>query len=320
MSTMTSIRLPYKQDTYDKPLFADVHCAPASSPSPRPIALIFHAGGLLVGGSTIVPKAQIKYLCNHGFVVVIPNYRLAPQVSGKRSFDDCEDACDWAIAHLPEILEKQHDVKLDTQQVVAMGHSSGGTIAMHLAGAKSLKAATAFYPSLYSSDKSTSIHQPTTAPPFCFAQDFVPSDQDKIAISPADHQVSEFQLGAPPAVPQARNKWQMHVLKHGLWAQTVQPDGNLAAVDPMTRVSANWAPIMIVQGETDVVPGSGLDLAQRAQQELKAAGVREVELEVVPGAGHMFDLAPEVGTTDVTGLKWQAIAKGLDWLATHTSM
>ncbi|KAK4561054.1 hypothetical protein LTR86_005009 [Recurvomyces mirabilis] len=313
---MEHIRVPYKYDANGKPLFAQVSWS-TSSASPKPIALVFHAGGLMVGSSSIVPKPQIDYLCLHGFAVVIPNYRLAPQVSGKQAFVDCETAYDWAISDLAAVLEK-HSISVNTQQVVAMGHSSGGTLAMHMAGKKQVKAATAFYPSLYGSDKTTTIHKPTNAPPFCFAKDFVPTDEDRAAISPPDYEVSEFQLGAPPAIPQARNKWQMHVIKNGLWAETVQPDGNLAALDPMTTVSAHWAPLMIVQGELDSVPGSDLSLVKRAEKELMAAGV-DFQLEVVSGEGHMFDLAPNVGSTDV-GPKWQAVVRGLDWLVAHVSM
>lgn len=65
------------------------------------IALIYHAGGLIAGSSEIVPQAEIEYLCSRGFVAVLPNYRLVPQVSGRESFKDCEDAFDWAIGDLP---------------------------------------------------------------------------------------------------------------------------------------------------------------------------------------------------------------------------
>ena len=108
----------------------------------------------------------------------------------------------------------------------------------------------------------------------------------------------------------------MHVLKHGQWMGIVAPDGDYAAIDPMTRLSVRWAPTMLVQGEIDNVPGSSLELAERAEKAMKAAGVKEVRLEVVQGEAHMFDLPPFVGTSDL-GPKWQAVVKGLDWLVTH---
>lgn len=96
----------------------------------------------------------------------------------------------------------------------------------------------------------------------------------------------------------------------------VAPDGDFEAIDPMTRLHADWAPTMIVQGEVDNVPGSDLELAQRAEKAMKDAGVKEVRLEVVPGEGHMFDLPPMVGTKDL-GAKWEAVVRGLDWLVSH---
>jgi acetyl esterase/lipase len=269
----------------------------------------------MVGSSDVVPKPQVQYLCDKGFAVVLPNYRLVPQVTGKQSFTDCETAYDWAVSKLPKLLKANHGVILDVDNVVAMGHSSGGTLSMHIAGCRPLKAATAFYPSLYGADTTTSIHKPTTAPPFGFMPDWTPTKEDLAAIEPAGKQVSEFQLGGPHVVPQPRNKWQMMVIKHGEWAKVVQPDGDLAALDPLTRISAKWAPLMIVQGAADNVPGSNLELALKAEKDLKSNHVN-IQLEVVPGEGHMFDIMPAVGTSDL-GIKWQAVVKGLDWLLSH---
>ena len=278
--------------------------------------MIYHGGGLLVGSADIIPKSQIAKLAQDGFVVVIPNYRLAPQVTAKDAFADCEEAYDWATSTLVKSMHADYGVEIDASRVVAMGHSSGGTLALHMAGVKSVKAVTAFYPSLFSADPTTSAHRPTTAPPFGLMPDFVPTEEDWASIKPKDKQVSEAPFALPGSIPPPRNKWQMHILKHGEWIKNVLPDGDYAAIDPMTRLSSSWAPVMIVQGEIDNVPGSDLGLAQRAEKEMKSAGMKEVKLVVVKGVSHMFDLPPMVGTTDL-GPKWQAVVEGLDWLKTH---
>lgn len=108
----------------------------------------------------------------------------------------------------------------------------------------------------------------------------------------------------------------MSVLKNGQWPSAVQPDGDAASLDPMTRLSPRWAPLLLVQGEIDNVPGSSLDLAKRAVHEIKDAEVKEAQLVVVPGEAHMFDLPPTVGTTDL-GDRWQAVVQGLEWLCAH---
>jgi acetyl esterase/lipase len=270
----------------------------------------------MVGSSEMIPKPQIEYLASKNFTVVIPNYRLAPQVTAKDAFADSEEAYEWATTKLAGILKSDHAIELDASKVVAYGHSSGGTLALHMASSKTLKAATAFYPSLFGADPSSALGKPTSVPPFGIMPDFEPTAADWAEISPEGKQVSEAALALPGTVPRPRNKWQMSVLKNGQWNTVVLPDGDLAAVDPMTRLSEKWAPIMIVQGELDNVPGSSLELAQRAEKEMKAAGVKEVQLEVVPGETHMFDLPPMVGTSDL-GHKWQAVMKGLDWLVNH---
>jgi acetyl esterase/lipase len=278
--------------------------------------LIYHGGGLMVGSSEMFPKAQINHLAAQNFGVVIPNYRLAPQVTAKEAFADCEEAYEWATKTLPGIITSKHEVELDSSKVVAIGHSSGGSLALHMASCKPVKAVTAFYPSLFSADTSTSAHKPTSAPPFGIMPDFEPTAEDWAEIKPEGKQVSEAGLAAPGTVPAPRNKWQMHILKHGEWMGVVLPDSDYAAIDPMTRLNSNWPPVMIVQGEIDNVPGSNLESAQRAEKEMKAAGVKEVRLEVVPGESHMFDLPPTVGTSDKDH-KWQAVLKGLDWLTSH---
>ncbi|KAK0271396.1 hypothetical protein LTR35_013434 [Friedmanniomyces endolithicus] len=315
---MQSTRMSYKTDDYDNPMYARVSWSTATQ-SPKPIALIYHGGGVMVGSSEMIPKTQTEYLCSKGLLVVAPNYRLVPQVSGREAFADAVQAYDWATTDLPKLLQAEHGLKIDPSQVVAMGHSSGGTLALHIASCRSLEAVTAFYPSLFLADPTTSMHQPTTAPPFGLMPDFTPTNEDSASIEPAGLQVSKAPLALPGMIPQPRNKWQMHVIKHGSWPQTAQPDGDYAALDPMTRVSSQWPPVMIVQGEIDDVPGSGLELARRAERGMRAAGVKEVVLEVVAGEKHMFDLLPSVGTVDM-GPKWQAVVKGLEWLVKHVSM
>jgi acetyl esterase/lipase len=139
--------------------------------------------------------------------VVAPNYRLAPQVSGRDAFADSVEAFDWATTQLPALLQNEHDVELDKGRVVAFGHSTGGTIAMHLASTKPVKAVTAFYPSLFLADIASSAHQPCVTPPLGTMPDFTPNGEDWTSINPAGMQVSEAPLAAPDTTPPPRNLW-----------------------------------------------------------------------------------------------------------------
>jgi pimeloyl-ACP methyl ester carboxylesterase len=169
-------------------------------------ALIFHGGGFMAGSDAIIPNAQIKYLTERNFIVVIPNYRLAPQVSAKEAFDDCEEAYSWATTLLPNILKAEHGVQIDGSRTIVMGHSAGGTLAMHLGSVKPVKAVTAFYPSLFVSDASSSIHQPTSAMPFAIMPDFEPTEEDWAVIKPSGYQVSEVPFPVPGTPLPVRSK------------------------------------------------------------------------------------------------------------------
>ncbi|KAK6388650.1 hypothetical protein LTR95_019727, partial [Oleoguttula sp. CCFEE 5521] len=212
---MQDLRVAYKRDDFGNDIFARLAWSKDTLPKDsEPIALIFHGGGLIVGSAEIIPTPQVEWLVSNGFLVVIPNYRLAPQVSGRISYADCEEAYDWAVSKLPDIMSATHGVTIDSRRVVTMGHSAGGTIALHVAAKKDVKAVAAFYPSLYLSDTSTTSHKPTTVPPFGLMPDFEPTRDDWATITPSDKQLSEAPLGIPGLPPSPRTKWQMSILKN----------------------------------------------------------------------------------------------------------
>jgi acetyl esterase/lipase len=277
--------------------------------------LIYHGGGLLVGSSEIIPQAQIDWLANHGFIVVIPNYRLAPQVTGAISLSDGVEAHDWAASGLADTM-RPHGIQINTSKIVAMGHSSGGTIALHVGSCRPVKAVTSFYPSLYLSDESNDAHKPYHGPPFGNVPDYNPTEEDWQSIAPATKQISESANPVPNMPPPPRSRWQVDICTKGKWMSTLCPDGNYASIDPLTRLNADWPPVMLVCGETDSIPGSTLDLAKRAEDDMRKAGVKEVVLEVVPGVGHMFDLLKPLGTEDL-GSEWQSVVAGLQFLESH---
>lgn len=244
--------------------------------------------------------------------MVVPNYRLCPQVTGAQAFEDCEDAYEYAVGALPAMVYHRQGVTLDPNKVVAMGHSIGGTMALHLAAQKPVKAVTAFYPSLFLSDISTSAHKPGLAQPFTMGPGFHPSEEEWASVQPETVQVSEAQLAVPGSPLDTRYAWLVQLLDTGRWASTVQPDGDFAAIDPLTRLHTGWPPVMIVQGELDDVPGSSLELARRAEREIKDAGNEQITVEVVTGQGHAFDLASEA--SQIGDPRWAAVVKGIDWL------
>lgn len=176
---------------------------------------------------------------------------------------------------------------------------------------KPLRAITALYPFLFVSDKSTNAHKPAPKGTFGDVPEPTITDEDWKNISPSGLQFSEAPMPVG-GVPTPRNKWLMSIFHKGSWLSTMQPDGDLAAVDPFTRIHADFAPTYLIHGSEDNVPGRSEKLVRRAGDELKAAGVKEVEVEILNGGGHLFDHFP--GVTDE---QWRAVVRGLEWLVDH---
>ena len=93
-------------------------------------AIIYHAGGFVKWSKDVVPKSEISTLTDLGFVVLVPNYRLCPQISVFNGpIADSRDCLVWAANELPGLLQNE-SVEVDRNRIVAMGHSAGGTLAL----------------------------------------------------------------------------------------------------------------------------------------------------------------------------------------------
>jgi acetyl esterase/lipase len=80
----------------------------------------------------MIPQTQIDYLVSHGFVVVTPEYRLCPQVSVYDGpIQDAKDVLAWCQSTLPTLLKDKENVNANGKRIVTMGHSAGGTLALH---------------------------------------------------------------------------------------------------------------------------------------------------------------------------------------------
>jgi len=84
------------------------------------------------GSKSIIPRMQIDSLCRLGFVAVVPNYRLCPQIS---VYDgpviDSLDCLKWTVSSLPAIfLHETGVIHIDTTRITVMGHSAGAALAL----------------------------------------------------------------------------------------------------------------------------------------------------------------------------------------------
>ncbi len=90
-----------------------------------PVVIFFYGGSWNSGSKSMYPFVAAT-LARRGNVVVVPDYRLYPEVRYPTFLQDCAQAVAWTQAHLAEIGGNPGDVFL-------MGHSAGAYNAMMLA-------------------------------------------------------------------------------------------------------------------------------------------------------------------------------------------
>jgi acetyl esterase/lipase len=98
---------------------------PVAHQGAKPVVIFFYGGNWQTGAKSdylFVGQA----LASRGFIVVIPDYRLYPEVRYPGFLHDGAAAVSWTLAHIDEIGG-------DRGRVTLMGHSAGAYIAAMLA-------------------------------------------------------------------------------------------------------------------------------------------------------------------------------------------
>lgn len=90
----------------------------------------------MLGSSGMVNKDQVEDCVSRGWIVLVPNHRLCPQVDLLEGpMKDCRDLLAWIYdGSLQRELSgtKGDECKVDLDHVFAFGTSSGGTLALSL--------------------------------------------------------------------------------------------------------------------------------------------------------------------------------------------
>ncbi|KAF5016227.1 hypothetical protein F66182_12161, partial [Fusarium sp. NRRL 66182] len=119
------------------PLYATV-LLPKQVPSgPRPVMIHFHGGGLVMG-DRMYPDWfalwQLQFALAQGAIIITPDYRLLPESTGVDIIDDLEDFSKWVHNVLPQkISELSSNITLDVDNIMAVGESAGGYLALQSA-------------------------------------------------------------------------------------------------------------------------------------------------------------------------------------------
>ena len=115
-----------KLDVYlPRPAATDTASASISSASGRPV-VIFWYGGSWQQGSKSDYRFVGAALADRGYITVLPDYRLYPDVKFPDFLDDAAHAVAWVQAHAQEFGGDPH-------RIVLMGHSAGAYTAAYLA-------------------------------------------------------------------------------------------------------------------------------------------------------------------------------------------
>ena len=88
----------------------------------KKLIIYFHGGGWVTGSVNSYTNAISKLANNLDCMIIMPEYRLAPEYPFPAGFDDCFEVTKLILNNLDEIKVKKNDV-------ILMGDSAGGNLA-----------------------------------------------------------------------------------------------------------------------------------------------------------------------------------------------
>ncbi|KAL8784357.1 MAG: hypothetical protein Q9213_004009 [Squamulea squamosa] len=325
----------YKHSDQGLPLRADVYHPTEKQAAVHKswtIALMIHGGGYVLLSRKDVRPRQTQLLLDHGLLPVAIDYRLCPEVNILDGpFADVSDAYAWARNTLPSLCLKHTMARIDSTHVVAIGWSTGGTLAMSLAwssrgrGLAPPDAILAFYcPTNYEDDfwKNPNIPQHSEAfthRDYSILDAVLPSPTTAYNVPPSMMAMSGWMAPQDP-----RSRLVLHMNWKG---QTLPvlfgslPTRDSVSSDDVKRYHELPQPpvedivraspyAQIVRGNymspTHIVFGTDDDLIpwQQAQETVDAmqkVGI-DAGLTLLKGEPHLFDLF-----RDRDGARWEAI-------------
>ncbi|KAF3064674.1 Conidial yellow pigment biosynthesis polyketide synthase [Daldinia childiae] len=326
------------------PLQADIYYPPTlqTGSDARPVALMVHGGGhVMLSRKDIRPK-QTQILLDAGFVPISVDYRLCPETTLEEGpITDVCDALRWVRNTLPSLARKRSDVRINGDRVVAVGWSTGGTLALSLGwsapstGLQPPQAILAFYCPTDYEDKSWSRENKPYG-------DAVMTETYNLLDGVEDSPITAYNpptgsraAGGWMAKNDARSRIVLHmnwhgqtvpVLVHGLKKKkNAQQNGTpqlptptpsqVQAISPLAHIrngSYRTPTFLVHPYEDDLIPWQQ---AQRTADELCSRGI-DSELRLISNAAHLFDMyRSHEGNEEAV----RAINDGYAFLSRHVS-
>ncbi len=228
-------------------LLLDLYLPASGAAGPLPVVLFFYGGAFEMGNKHQVALYDIHTLPLDGFAVVSIDYRLSDRAVFPAQLEDAQNALRWIQVHAEQY-------QLDANKIGVWGMSAGGMMAS-LVGTGAVPAAL--------SAKTNGRVQAVVD--YYGPSDFLQGDEH--ALQGADLNWS------------AADSWPSRYLGGAIGEHPER----VAATNPISYVSADDPPFLLVHGDQDkIVPFHQSEILYQALQQ---AGV-EVELYVVNGGDH----------------------------------
>ena len=254
----------------DRELPLDLYLPPDTS-SPVPVVIWVHGGGWRGGAKGNGGRA--RNMTTRGFAVVDVEYRLSGEAIFPAQIEDCKTAVRWVRAN----AEKYN---LDPDRIGAWGSSAGG----HLVAMMGLTHDENVF--------ETEDHSQYSSEVQAICNWFGPTDF--LRMNDFEGRIDHDAADSPESM-----------LIGGPIQENVE---KVAAANPITYVSKNDPPMLILHGEKDLsVPYNQSELLYDAMQK---AGL-EVTLYKVVNAGHGFGNATQDSTASLVEMSVQFLEKHL---------
>ncbi|KAI4596948.1 hypothetical protein KJ359_004858 [Pestalotiopsis sp. 9143b] len=316
MAYTASNRLVYKVlDGQEIDVEAYLPSAEKKNSKGQPVIIDIHGGAFMLGASGMVNKDQVEDCLARGWIVLVPNHRLCPQVDLLEGpMQDCRDLLAWIYdGGLQKGLSSLNvgEYKVDHDHVFAMGTSSGGTLALSLgfgvphpvAGIFDMYGPCNFADPFWTSPLP---HVQAKLPPL--TADFIAKIYEEKPVPTRGGVSLEGQAApGPPNFGDPRVAFAMTQIAGGTVMDAIYPSKDWAKVDPLLNVAgAGFPPTYIVHGLADTMVPISLsrDLYAVLQQKGVKCGMTEV-----PDEEHTF-----AGKMKVGSQTWELQRKGFDFL------
>ncbi|CAK7205300.1 hypothetical protein SEUCBS139899_008069 [Sporothrix eucalyptigena] len=273
----------------------------------------------MLGAAGMVNPDQIQDCLDRGWIVVVPNHRLCPQVNLLEGpMQDCRDLLSWIQdGHLEShIAAKEGGPYLvDQEHIFAFGTSSGGHLALGLGFGVAKPVA-----GIYDMYGVCSFDDPEWANPLPHIQAIVPAltadvaekvfSESPIPIEGGVSLEGQAKPGPPdfsvPRVAYAFTQIGGGTVVDAVWPKAARETDGFQPVDPILNVTSTFPPTVIVHGIDDrMVP---LRYSQQLYAKLREKKVQSCLIEI-PGEDHTFAAKMKTGSET-----WNLQRQGFDFL------